>query len=390
MLNVDGAGVNTKIVHFGEEEKVRGAVTPPIFQNSLFVFEEMDDLLQSIGQPTVAPPFHYSRISNPTVDLAAQKIAMLEGAESARIMGSGMGAISLAIMNSIQSGSHVITIDTVYRPTRNMITNYLPKFGITSTVVDGRCPEEILDAIRPETSLIFLESPSSITFRMQDMEPITKVAREKGIVTAIDSTYNTPLHFQPLSIGFDLVCHSATKYMGGHSDLTAGVVCGSKARIDSLLSNELDLFGSILAPFPSWLLTRGLRTLKLRMKHHESSANTVAGWLEDRAEVDRVHHLGLPSFAQRQLVLKYFKGTGGLFSFEPKCQDGEKVKAFVNALNLFQRGVSWGGYESLAMALPVNATGIEGTRWFVRLFCGLEEPEDLIADLEQAMRVFEA
>ncbi|MGV3614994.1 MAG: trans-sulfuration enzyme family protein [Fimbriimonas sp.] len=378
-------GPSTRIAHFGEEEKIHGAVVPPIFQNSLFLFDQMDELLQAISAPAKSPPHHYSRLSNPTVDLAAQKIAMLEGAEAGKVMGSGMGAISLAVLSCVRQGSHVITVDTAYKPLRNMLSVLLPRFGVTHTLVDGRNKEEILDAVRPETSLIYLEPPSSLVFRMQDVAPIAAYAREKGISTVLDNTYSTPLHFQPLSVGVDLVCHSASKYLGGHSDITAGAVVGSRKRIEGLIQTELDIFGSHLAPFPAWLLTRGMRSLKVRLQHHEASANAVAAWLESRPEVEVVHHLGLPSYAQRDLVEKYMSGTGGLFSFEPKVQDPERIKAFCDALTLFGRGVSWGGFESLVIALPMSASGYESTRWFVRLYCGLEETEDLIRDLEQAM-----
>jgi cystathionine beta-lyase len=378
-------GPSSLIAHYGEDEKIYGAVVPPLFQNSTFVFDQIDELLHAIGNPACTPPHHYSRLSNPTSDLAAQKIAALEGAEAAKVVGSGMGAIALAILSTVRQGSHVVCIDTAYKPVRNMLNDLLGRFGVTYTLVDGRCPEEVIEACRPETSLIYLESPSSLLFRMQDIDPITKFARERGIATILDNTYATPLYFQPLKHGIDLVCHSATKYLGGHSDITAGVICGSRERIDGIIKCEMDTFGSHLSPFAAWLLTRGLRTLKVRLKQHEETANTVAAWIEDRPEVGTVYHLGLPSFPQRELVKRYFKGTTGLFAFEPKVQDPEKIKAFCDALKLFGSGVSWGGFESLVIALPVSALGLDGTRWIVRLFCGLEEPEDLLRDLEQAM-----
>jgi cystathionine beta-lyase len=377
-------GPSTLIAHYGEDEKPHGAVVPPIFQNSLFVFEHVDDLLKAIMAPTQTPPHHYSRLSNPTVDLAAQKIALLEGAEAGKVVGSGMGAIALAILSCVRQGSHVVCLETAYKPARNMLADLLPRFGVTHTLVDGRNTEEILDAVRPETSLIYLESPSSLAFYMQDVARITEYARERGIATILDNTYSTPLHFQPLAHGIDLVVHSGTKYLGGHSDITAGAIVGSQKRIDGLIQSELDIFGSHLAPFPAWLLTRGMRTLKVRLKYHEANANAVAGWLENREEIEQVYHLGLPSFGQRDLVEKYLSGTGGLFSFAPKTQDPEKIKAFCDALTLFGRGVSWGGFESLVICLPLAAKGFDG-RWVIRLYCGLEETEDLIHDLEAAM-----
>jgi cystathionine gamma-lyase len=220
---------------------------------------------------------------------------------------------------------------------------------------------------------------------MQDMETIAKIAKERGITTICDNTYNTPLHMKPHLIGIDIVCHSATKYLGGHSDITAGAICASQERVDRMIREEIALLGSILHPFQSWLLNRSLRTLDFRLRRHEETANTVATWVEGRSEILRVNHISLESYPQRDLYLKMMSGSGGLFSFEPKVQDPTKVKGFVDALQLFQRGVSWGGFESLALALPVHPLGYEKNTWIIRLFCGLEDPADIIADLDQAM-----
>lgn len=377
-------GIATRLIHEGEDSNTFNAVAPPIYQTSLFTFEHVGDLLDCFTQPEVTPPHHYSRISNPNVDMAARKIAMMEGGEAAKMTATGQGSIALAIMANVASGAHVVVVDTVYFPGRKFLT-YLERFGVSHTLVDGRNADEVRDAVRPETTLIYLETPSSILFRCQEVEKITAFAREKGVTTMIDNTYATPLCYQPIAHGVDIVCHSGTKYFSGHSDLTAGVVVSTQERISSMIKNELDNLGSHLPPFPAWLLTRGLRTLPIRMKQHEVAANLVAGWLESRPEAERVLHLGLDSYEQRAWVKENFHGTTGLFSFIPKCQDPEKIKAFVDALTLFQRGVSWGGYESLVICMPVTNPGLDGTQWVVRIFCGLEEPADLIRDIEQAL-----
>lgn len=377
-------GISTSLIHLEEDPNTFNAVAPPIYQTSLFTFERTADLLESLAQPAHTPPHHYSRLSNPNVDQAARKIAMLEGGEAAKMTASGQGAVALPILANTAAGAHVVAIDTVYYPGRKFLT-YLEKFGVSHTLVDGRDADQIRDAIRPETTLIYMETPSSIVMRCQDVPKVAQYAREKGVTTMIDNTYSTPLNFQPLAHGVDIVVHSGTKYFSGHSDLTAGVVVTSKERIDSMIANELDNVGSHLPPFPAWLLVRGLRTLPLRMRHHEMCANTVAGWLEGRPEVERVYHLGLDTYEQREWVKNHFKGTTGLFSFQPKTQDPEKVMAFCDALTLFQRGVSWGGYESLVIAMPVTNEGFGGTRWMVRMFCGLEEPADLMRDIENAL-----
>lgn len=380
----ENLGLGTLLQHFGEAEKIKGAVVAPIFQNSLFLFDEVEALTDAIANHPAGPPYHYSRLGNPTVEIAEKKIAMLEGTEACKVTGCGMGAITDAVMSCVKSGSHVIALDTCYGPVKHLLSVYLAKFGVEVTYVDGLCTDQLLEAIRPETTLIYLESPSSILFRLQDVPAITKVARERGITTVIDNTYNTPLHFQPHLAGVDLVCHSATKYFGGHSDVTAGAICGTAERMEKITRNELNFLGNILHPFQSWLLTRGLRTLALRLKHHETSANTVAAWLEDHPAVARVHHISLPSYPQRELYQRMLKGSGGLFSFEPKEQDEMKLRKLCNGLKIFGRGISWGGFESLAVLLKTAPLNYPNQKLVIRLFCGLEDAPDLIADLDQA------
>lgn len=381
----DDYGVNTMLAHLGEGENPQGAVVPPLFQNSLFVFPRMDELMDAMLNHPGGPVHHYSRVSNPTMEQAEQKLARLEGAEAAKVMGCGMAAISAALMSTLEQGAHVVTIDTAYQPVRILLQRYMARFGVTTTLVSGYGHEELLDAIRPETKCVYLESPSSILFRMQDLEPITRHCQAKGITTVIDNTYNTPIHLQPHRWGVDIVCHSATKYLGGHSDITAGVITSTHATIDRIVRNEINLFGAALHPFSAWLLNRGMRTLTLRLKRHEATANTVAAWLEIQPQVDRVHHVGLDSHPQRDLIGKYLSGTGGLFSFEPKTQDKEKVYAFCNTLKLFQKGISWGGHESLCVALHSHPADYTEPRWTVRLYTGLEDPKDLIGDLKAAL-----
>ncbi len=378
-------GLNTRLAHFGEDVKLEGAIAPPIFQTSLFVFDTFDQFESGIVGNPEGPPYHYSRIGNPTVDLAERKIADLEGTEECKLIGTGMGAITVAIMSCVESGAHVVAVDTCYGPTRTLLSDYLKRFGVKVTFVSGLSADEVIEAITPETTLIYLESPSSIIFRLQDIEAITKVARERGITTAIDNTYCTPVFSNPVQFGVDIVIHSGTKFFGGHSDLTAGAVCTTKARMDRLAKEEVNLLGSILAPFPAWLLMRGLRTLGIRMKRHQETGNIVASWMNEQSQVERVFHVGLPNFPQRELFEKQMRGSTSLFSFEPKTQDKERIMRFVEGLELFQLGVSWGGYESLVVPIYGKPDDWLEPRWVIRLFCGLEEPEDLISDLRQSL-----
>jgi cystathionine beta-lyase/cystathionine gamma-synthase len=376
--------LDTNLQHFAEDEKILGAVVPPIFQNSLFVFDDYDVFAGNLSNQSFGPPFVYSRVSNPSLDVVERKLAFLEKTERAKVFGSGMGAISSGIMSCVENGAHVVAVDTTYSNARQMLEMYLPRFGVTTTFVDGLNADEVIGAIQPETTLVYLESPSTFVFRFQDLEPIARHARKKGIKTIIDNSYSTPIFQTPAELGVDIVVHSATKYLAGHSDITAGVLCASTEHIEKMLKNEVLLFGSALAPFPAWLLLRGLRTLRLRMKQHEAAGNLLAAYLASSPHVERVYHAGMESHPQRALFLKQMRGSGGLLSFEPAFQEQDQIRSFMKALKLFQIGVSWGGFESLCVPLFIQPLGFSKERWVVRIYCGLEDPQDMIDDLAQA------
>lgn len=381
----DNLGEDTLLQHFGEEEKLLGAVIPPIFQNSLFLFDSLAEF-EAAGKKITTANNVYSRVGNPTLEVAEKKIALLEGTDRAKLMGSGMAAISCAVMSCVKAGSHMILPDTAYYPTREL-ASYLKRFGVTHTYVDGADPSEILDQIKPETSLVFLESPSSILFRLQDIEAITRECRARGISTAIDNTYATPLYQKPHKMGVDIVVHTASKYLGGHSDLIGGVVCCNSERMEKMINEEVALLGGIMAPMIAWLVLRGLRSLRVRLERHQGSANTVAAWLESQNWVERVIHLGLPSFPQRELFEKQMTGSTGLFSFVTHEQSHEKIGVFLDNLNLFGQGVSWGGFESLVVQIPSKAKALDKPTRVIRLHIGLEDPSDLIADLQQSANI---
>ena len=377
--------LETLIQHLGEESKIKRAVVPPLFQNSLFVFDSVEEFRMT-SQRKLPSDHVYSRVSNPTLELLEQKLAALEGTERCKLVGSGMSAIAATILACVQSGSHVVTLDTAYGPVRDLLENYLPKFGVSHTLVDGTCEEEIFDAIQYNTTLVYLESPTSIVFRLQNLNAIAAHCKAKGIKTAIDNTYATPLYQNPAQYGIDYVIHSCTKYIGGHSDVVAGAVCCSEELLQPICAHEVAHITSALSPFNAWLLTRGLRTLPIRLKHHQESAQTVASWLEDQDWVRQVNHLGLPSFSQKALFQEQMQGSTGLFSFIPKIQTEEAIHSFVNELSIFGRGVSWGGFESLVVPVLVQASYLPEPTYFVRLFVGLESPIDLIHDLECAAK----
>ncbi len=374
----------TLLQHFAEECQPHGAVVPPIYQSSLFTFDKYDDFASAMRDNPAGPPFHYSRISNPSLHTVEQKIAKLERLDRAKLFSTGMGAILAAVMHNVQKGTHVVAADTCYGPVRSMLSGYLSKFGVACTFVDGRTPESVLDAIGPDTSAVYLESPSSLVFRLQNLTAITKGCREKGVVTIMDNTYSTPLYQTPAEMGVEMVVHSGTKYLSGHSDLTAGVVCLSDARFDRFVRDEVAFIGSTLGPFQAWLMLRGMRTLAVRLKHHESSANRVAAWLGTRTEVELVHHVSLSDYPQRELYLRQMRGSAGLFSFVPKRQEDAWVKRFVESLELFHLGVSWGGFESLVVPVQLAGFSSSTSGWAIRLYTGLEDPADLIRDIERA------
>ncbi|MBQ8400825.1 MAG: PLP-dependent transferase, partial [Clostridia bacterium] len=322
--------------HLGDDyDKFSGAIVPPIFQNTLFVQPtEVNGLTQT--------EYAYSRVNNPTVDIAERKIAALEGGDGALCFGSGMAAISSAILHFTKAGCHIIAVDSIYGPSASLIRDWLaPKFGVTYTFVDGRDISEIRDAIRPETTLIYLESPSSFVFRMQDLEAVAALAKEHGIGTVIDNTYATPLHQNPLRHGIDIVCHTATKYLGGHSDILGGAVVANREIISSIQGKERVLLGANMDPHQAWLLIRGMRTLPLRLKQHGENAMKVAAFLEGHPAVETVYYPGSETYGQKELFAKYLTGTNGLLSFVVKGE-AENAHKVLNTLHHFQNGCSWG------------------------------------------------
>jgi cystathionine beta-lyase len=377
-------GFETLCVHFAEQrERDLGAAAPPLYQNSTFTFPDCETFAKF--READFPRYVYSRVSNPTTDLLQKKIAELEGGEACRACASGMAAISAAILSCVKTGDHIVTVETVYWPTRTFLSDYLPRFGIETTYVRGTEILQFEKALRPNTRLIYLETPSTALFELQDLEAVARLARSRGISTACDSSNATPFFQNPIRHGIDLSVHTATKYLGGHSDLVAGLIVGSKDRIANIVKNEGELLGGVIDPFASWLMLRGLRTLPVRMERHHQNATAVAGFLSSDARVARVFYDGLDSHPQAALARRQMRGHSGMLSFELK--DGGREKAFrvVDALEYFCIAVSWGGYESLAIPLEVPDPATGRKMWIIRLSIGLEAVEDLKADLDQAL-----
>ncbi len=384
----------TLITHYAEErEKYEGAVVPPIFQNTLFTFESWEAIDAAFDDRVNTPI--YSRGKNPSVSIVEQKIAKLAGGEKARLFASGMAAITAAVMHFLNAGDHVIAINNIYGPANNLLSVYLKKkMAIETTFVSGNSIDEYKAAIRPNTKLIYLESPSSAVFSIQDIAAITKLARSLNIKTVIDNTWASPIFQKPLAMGVDLEVHSCSKYIGGHSDVIAGVVIGNTEEMDSISVNEFELLGGKIAPIEAWLIMRSLRTLPIRMKAHEESAMKVARFLESHENVENVSYPGLESFGQHKLAKKQMTGFSGLMAFKLKTSDLLQIKTFFNSLELFKIGVSWGGHESLIYAPAISYLKEMSEAQFkalgislgdMRISVGLEDAGDLIDDLTQAL-----
>jgi cystathionine beta-lyase len=374
-------GFETLCAHAGEDRQRHfGAASPPIYQTSLFAAPDAAAFAR--GPSAEQGGYYYTRVSNPTTEMLEAKIAALERAEAARCFGSGMAAVSAAILHSVRAGDHVVSVDTVYGPARALLSNYLERFGVAVTYVDGRDPSDFEAATTPATRLYYLESPSSMLFHQQDLAAVTELARRRGIVTVIDNSWASPYFQNPIDFGVDLVVHSATKYLGGHSDIVAGVVAGSRSAIERIGRDEGGLVGGILDPFAAWLMLRGIRTLPLRMERHQSNALAMARHLAGHPKVARVHYPGLESYPQAALTAKQLRGTSGLLSFELKGGDRAAAHRFLDALKYHAIGVSWGGFESLALPLT---PGRGAEFWGARISVGLETIEDLLEDIDRGL-----
>jgi cystathionine beta-lyase len=376
-------GFETICTRYGDDpQRQFGAAAPPIYQTSTFIYPDAEAFEKRLTAQSGR--YEYSRGSNPTVQLLEAKLARLEKAEWADCFASGMAAVVAAISSCVHAKAHVIAVRHCYGPTQFYL-NHIRRFGVETTYVDSVDPQDFIAAIRPNTKLIYLESPTSGRIEVPEIKPITRAARERGIVTAFDNSWATPYFQNPLEMGIDLVVHSATKYLNGHSDVLAGVVAGRAPELRRRLWQEVSLVGGVLDPHAAWLMLRGLRTLALRMERHQENALAVARLLADHPKVDYVLHPGLESHPQHAVAKKQLRGYASVFSFALKDQGREPTNRFLNRLKLFGIGVSWGGYESLALGGTLFSRRVDPPEWLIRLHIGLESQKDLIADVKQAL-----
>lgn len=365
--------------------KKNGPLSTPIYQTSTFEVTDLDEQVRSI-----TTDHFYTRYGNPTHTVAEKAIAQLEGADAALLFASGMSAISTAVMSLVKSGDHIIAQRDVYGGATKFLTQWLPKFGVEVTLVDTTEYQQHESAIRPNTKLLYLESPTNPTVRVVDLDRVSKLAKDHGITTLIDSTFSTPINCRPIEHGIDLVMHSGTKYFGGHADLICGILAGRRELIKNIHSTRTTL-GCNMDPHAAWLLLRGIKTLAVRVQRQNENALRVAQFLKAHPKVRSVNYPFLEGHPQRALAMKQMRGGGGVLSFEVNGT-GEDACRFAEALELFTLAPSLGGVESL-VTIPVitshsmiraeERARMGVTEQMVRLSVGIEHIEDLIADLER-------
>jgi cystathionine beta-lyase/cystathionine gamma-synthase len=370
-----------------EREKYFNAIAPPIVQTSNFSFRKVDDLRSAFDDEMSG--YLYSRGINPTVDILRKKLAALDNAEDCLVFNSGAAAIFAAVLANVKTGDNIVSVRKPYTWAERMFNIILPRFGVTTTYIDGTAIENFERAILPSTSIIYLESPGSWDFAIQDLEAVAQLAKAEGIITICDNSYCTPIYQKPVDYGIDMVIQSATKYISGHSDTIAGVLCGSASMIRKIFNSEYLNIGSGIQPFNAWLLIRGLRTLMARLERVSTSTQKVAQYLSSHPQVERLLFPLDPRFPQYQLAKKQMKGACGLLTMIIKAENIAEITRFCESLQHILMAVSWGGHESLIIprCASISETAFDrnnAEHRMLRLYVGLEEPDYIINDLEQA------
>ncbi len=380
----------TEAVRGGTElHKKNGPVATPIYQTASFEVTDNDQQVRA-----TSTDMFYTRYGNPTHTVAEKAIAELEGVDTALLFASGMNAITTSMLSLLKTGDHVVAQRDIYGGATKFFSQWLPKFGIQTTFVDTVEYDQHARAIQPNTKLLYLESPTNPTLRVVDLRKVTALARQHNLITFIDSTFATPINQRPADFGIDLVMHSGTKYFAGHSDLVCGVVAGRQELIQKIHETRTTLGGN-MDPHAAWLLLRGIKTLAVRVQRQNDNALRVARFLAQHAKVRRVHYPFLEGHPQRALAMELMHGGGGVLSFEVDGT-GEDAKRLSEALHLFTLAPSLGGVDSLVTIPVLTSHGMISaehrqkmgvTEQLIRISVGIENADDLIADLEQALTV---
>jgi cystathionine beta-lyase/cystathionine gamma-synthase len=363
------------------------AVAPPIVQTSNFrvgTVAELKDLFEDEYSG-----YLYSRGLNPTVDILRKKLAALDGAEDCLVFNSGAAATFAAVLANVRSGDHIVSVERPYTWAAKMFDNVLPRFGVSTTYIDGTEIEHFERAILPNTRVIYLESPNSWEFRLQDIRAVAELARAENIITIIDNSYCTPLLQQPIEMGIDIAMQTATKYIGGHSDTLGGVLTGTGAMIKKIFDSEYLNIGSGIQPFNAWLLLRGLRTMPARLERISDTTRQVADFLKRHPRVESILFPFDETFPQYELARRQMKGACGLLSFYVRAERMDQIVRLCESLRHIMMAVSWGGHESLILPRcasldPEQFDPANNEHRMLRLYTGLEGADYLIADLEQA------
>lgn len=371
-----------------DREDYFNAIAPPIVQTSNFEFKRIADLRERFKDEYGG--YLYSRGLNPTVDILRKKLAALDGAEDCLVFNSGAAAIYSSVVPFVSQGDHIISVRKPYTWAQKLFDLWLPKFGVTTTYVDGRTIQNIENAIQTNTKIIYLESPNSWDYAIQDLKRISALAKSKNILTVVDNSYCTPIYQKPIELGIDISMQSATKYIGGHSDVVAGVLCGPKILLKKIFDLDYLLVGNGIQPFNAWLLIRGLRTLPVRLEAISKTTRLVIEYLKSHPKIEKVLFPLDPDFDQYHLASEQMQGACGLFSVIVRTEKAEYIERFCEALKCFFIAVSWGGYESLVIP---KVAGIEISSFdahqtdhrMIRFYVGLESADYLIYDLNQAL-----
>jgi cystathionine beta-lyase/cystathionine gamma-synthase len=379
------------LFHLGEDrEKYFNAVATPVIQTSNFAFPDLTVFRSMLSDELKGRI--YTRGNNPTVEILRKKVAALEGSDDALVFASGVAAIAAAVIGNVRAGDHIVSVKAPYSWTVALMNKFLIRFGVTTTWVDGTDLNAIENAIQPNTKVLYLESPNTLTFDIQDLSACADIAKRHNLVSIIDNSHCSPLFQRPIEHGIDIVVHSATKYLNGHSDVVAGVLCGKQDMVKKIFDSELMTIGAIISPHDANLMIRGLRTLELRLKRSDESCKIIVEALRKHPKIKKVYYALDEGAPQYLVAKKQMTGNGGLFSLETTAKTVEEAEAFFYALKRFTFAVSWGGHESLIFP-TVSLYGIEGKSnpplpfSFARFYIGLEDPFWLLEDLENALSV---
>ncbi|MBC7903230.1 MAG: PLP-dependent transferase [Gemmatimonadaceae bacterium] len=370
-----------------ERENYYNAIAPPIMQTSNFAFKKVDDLAKAFEDEMSG--FLYSRGLNPTIDILRKKLAALDAAEDALVFNSGASAIFAAVFANVKSGDHIVSVNSPYTWAQKMFDQVLPRFGVTTTYIDGTQIENFERAILPHTTVIYLESPNSWDYAIQDLRAVAELARAEGIVTIIDNSYCTPLYQQPLAMGIDISMQTATKYISGHSDTLGGVLTGTHEMMKKIFNSEYLNMGIGATPFNAWLLIRGLRTLPARLDRISATTKLVVEWLKNQSWVESVLFPLDPDFPQYDLARQQMRGACGLLTVVMKAQTRGEIVTFCESLRHVLMAVSWGGHESLAIPRCASVAEedfdpADRQHRMIRFYFGLEDADYLIEDMRQA------